>query len=282
MESPHEIAIHLDGLADIQEGARSASEQREERKKILAEGVSLEVVHSHGDEIELGIGVMVEESERHDANARFEGKEVGLVVRASFREDRNAFLGSQGLPHGCEHFVVIDVREELTESRVFREYERFGGRRVGFGGRERRGLRFREIQKQIGVASHFADDVGAASDLNGALRGDLRSEFCVCSLNVKTHDHSHDDVVTFHSHRSTELPLYVLVTFYWDNGRHELHEEAHDLVLAKTGSCPDIVNLSRQVCGNHNSIDELIGMGSTYQHHGLILRNPFRMRYCDL
>lgn len=66
-------------------------------------------------------------------------------------------------------------------------YECFGGRRGGFGGRERRGLRFREIQKQVRVAEHLFHDVGTAFDLNGALCRDLRCELCVCSLHVMPH-----------------------------------------------------------------------------------------------
>ena len=33
MESPHQLAIHLDGLADIQKSARSASEKEKRRKE---------------------------------------------------------------------------------------------------------------------------------------------------------------------------------------------------------------------------------------------------------
>lgn len=97
----------------ISRKARALRVRREERRGVLAEGVSLEVVHAHRDEVELGIGVMVEEAEGHDADARFEGKEVGLVVRTPFGEDRHALLLGQGLPHRSEHLMIIDVREEL-------------------------------------------------------------------------------------------------------------------------------------------------------------------------
>ena len=91
--------------------------KRREKKGILAEGVSLEVVHAHRDEIKLRVGVVVEEAERHDADARFEGEEIGLVVRASFREDRDALLLGQGIPHRSEHLMIVDMREELERER---------------------------------------------------------------------------------------------------------------------------------------------------------------------
>lgn len=94
--------------------------KRREKKGILAEGVSLEVVHAHRDEIKLRIGVVVEEAEGHDADARFEGEEIGLVVRASFREDRDALLLGQGIPHRSEHLMIVDMREELERERVDR------------------------------------------------------------------------------------------------------------------------------------------------------------------
>ena len=91
--------------------------KRREKKGILAEGVSLEVVHAHRDEIKLRIGVVVEEAEGHDADARFEGEEIGLVVRTSFREDRDALLLGQGIPHRSEHLMIVDMREELERER---------------------------------------------------------------------------------------------------------------------------------------------------------------------
>ena len=63
---------------------------------------------------------MVEEAEGHDADARFEGEEIGLVVRASFREDRDALLLGQGIPHRSEHLMIVDMREELERERVDR------------------------------------------------------------------------------------------------------------------------------------------------------------------
>lgn len=84
-------------------------------------------------------------------------------------------------------------------------------------------------------------------------------------------------MIAFHPHRPADLFLHVLVTLHGDDGRHELHEKTHDLVFAKTGSGPDIVNLSRQMGGNHDGVDELVGVGSTNQHHRLILRDPFRV-----
>ena len=115
VEAAHQVAVHLDGLADIDEGARSARE--EAMRDSLAEGVALEVVHSHGDEGEGGVGVVVEKAERHDADAGFEGEEVGLVVRSALWKDRYALVLRQSVPHGGEHLVIVDVGEELERER---------------------------------------------------------------------------------------------------------------------------------------------------------------------
>ena len=192
VEAAHQVAVHLDGLADIDEGARSARE--EAMRDSLAEGVALEVVHSHGDEGEGGVGVVVEKAERHDADAGFEGEEVGLVVRSALWKDRYALVLRQSVPHGGEHLVIVDVGEELERerercnsyqcSRAFRRRRRRRRRRDLGSSAGRRRLRFGEIQQSVGVAQHVLHHVGPALELDGALRRQLRCELRVCSLHV--------------------------------------------------------------------------------------------------
>lgn len=43
---------------------------------LLAERISLEVIHSYGNQIEITIRIFVEESKRHDRNTHFKGKKV--------------------------------------------------------------------------------------------------------------------------------------------------------------------------------------------------------------
>ena len=126
VEPSHQVAIHFDGLADVQKSARSACENS--LIDALSEGVSLEVVHSHRDQIELRIGVLVEKSERHDADSRFEREEIALVVRSALRKDRHALVLRQCVPHRGEHLMVVDMRRELKDTQTLREGVRKHGR----------------------------------------------------------------------------------------------------------------------------------------------------------
>lgn len=70
----HQLLLHLDRFAHIDECARSVGDAAKMRS--LSEGVSLEVVHAHGHEIEVRFGMIAHESQTHDGNAHLERQEV--------------------------------------------------------------------------------------------------------------------------------------------------------------------------------------------------------------
>ena len=116
LEPRHQLPRDHDRLPHVHERARPVPQVRSRR--LLAEGVALEVVHAHGDQVEVAVGVLAQEAQRHDRNARLEREEVRLVVRAALGEDRHALLLRKVVPHRLEHLVVVDVREVLSRDRI--------------------------------------------------------------------------------------------------------------------------------------------------------------------
>ena len=70
----HQFLLHLDRLTNINECARPAGDDTETSS--LSEGVSLEVVHAHRNEVEIRIGMIAHESQTHDGNTHLERQEV--------------------------------------------------------------------------------------------------------------------------------------------------------------------------------------------------------------
>lgn len=213
---------------------------------------------------------------------------VRLIVRSALREDCDAVVPGEVVPHHREHLVIVDVREELAITRIAMAHNHV----VVLAGLDRRGLALHVIDQNVLVAEDLLHDVVAIVQLrltrprhayqNVSGNHRFRRELGSLALGLTRGEKPNENVAVLHGRLSGQDLLHILVALHGNNGGHELHEETHHLVLAEARGGADVVNLTRQVGGNHHRVHELVRVRRTDKHHRLVLRDALGVRHGDL